>query len=77
LLGYVQVPNEQAAPGKQVTFLLQTPFECFKNISDKPETVTLDVAWLHLSVHSGRKLAVKSNDVPLETLKKIPTWENV
>ena len=86
LLGYVPVPDEAARVGTRIHFALRPPAPTFFGEDEGPTTsffrntlaLTVSEAWgtwdgrLH-----GPQVALKSDDTPLDVLRRLPGFEEV
>lgn len=86
LLGYVPVPASHARAGCRIHFALNPPKPTFFEEDEGPTTsffrntlaLTVGEAWGTWDGHlHGPQVALKSDDTPLDVLRRIPGFEEV
>jgi hypothetical protein len=74
-LGWVPKPPRVEGPGKVVFVAGLKSTDLLTGEEHYPERIYTETAYLHTTTpggHTDYRLAVKSNDVPIETWRKVP-----
>ena len=74
VLGSMEVPDEMQRDGAKFRLMLQSELADFYRADRSDGRIEIEDVTIEVAKHSAAGLAVKSNDIPIETFRRIRSF---